>query len=165
MAAVAGGSLPGPAARLAVAMKSWTCAGLLAAVGCGHGGGGATQCNLAAEPAVVVTLVGPTSGATLVLIDGSYQETMVEVEPGAFRGGFERAGTYRVEASAPGFVSQAVDGVVAAQLDCGPDTQTLTITLVPTTLPALFVVPDELGGHCLRAGRLQVVGAVPDGAR
>ena len=116
MEAVAGGSLPGPAARLALAMKSWTCAGLLAAVGCGHGGGDATQCNLAAEPAVVVTLVGPSSGATLVLIDGSYQETMVEVEPGAFRGGFERAGTYRVEASAPGFVSQAVDGVVAFEL-------------------------------------------------
>lgn len=126
-------------------MKNLGLATLLLVTACGHREIDATVCTGEAEPAVVVDVFGPTSGATVVLREGSYQEVLLEVQPGQFRGGFERPGTYRVEVSATGFASQTVEDVVAAPLTCGPDTQTLTITLQPSPQPALLLQPDAEG--------------------
>lgn len=126
-------------------MKRLALATLLSVAACHGRRVDATVCTGEAEPAVVVEVLGPTSGATVVLREGSYQEVLLEVQPGEFRGGFERPGTYRVEVSATGFASQTVEGVVAAALACGPDTQTLTITLQPSPQPALLLRPDAEG--------------------
>lgn len=137
------------------AMKSLGLAAFLLVAACHPRGVDSTACTGEAEPAVVVHVLGPASGATVVLREGAYQETLMEVQAGEFRGGFERAGTYRVEISATGFASQAVDGVVAAQLACGPDTQTLTITLQPSPQPALLLLPDADGVYHPLPGTLR----------
>lgn len=103
-------------------------------------------CNLAAEAAVVVTLVDadqetPIVGAMLVLSEGSYTETMSDLGEGTYAGGLERPGTYRVDASAPGYLPATVTDVLARSLPCGPETQNLTIALDPAPVqPAVISV-------------------------
>ena len=103
---------------------------------CSSGDDVPPTCNLAAEAAVVVTLLDadqqtPIVGATLVLSEGTYRETMSDFGDGTYAGGFERPGTYRVDASAAGYLPATVTDVLARSLPCGPETQNLTISLDP----------------------------------
>ncbi len=121
-----------------------------------------TACTLEAEAAVVVQLVAagdntPVTGATLVLSEGPYSATMSEGPDGTYYGGFERPGTYQVEATAPGYQTETVTDIVARALQCGPETQRITIALhaaPPWLAPVLILWERSDGSFGIRTGAI-----------
>ena len=74
----------------------------------------------------------PVVGATLVLVDGSYRETMSAFGiPGSYAGAGERAGTYTLSVTAPGFASPATRTLVVAGGECHVNGVPVTIDLTP----------------------------------
>ena len=128
-------------------MHPWTMPCLLFAAACDNGVGGSLACPAIAEPAVVVWLTDaltgdPVRGATATLREGSYIETMSEVD-GAYRGGLERPGTYDLLVTAAGYVDETRTGIAAAALPCGPNTQELAIAMQPLGVPATLIVGSD----------------------
>jgi hypothetical protein len=60
----------------------------------------------------------PIPGATLTLTDGVYVEEMESFQTGDFVGAGERAGTYSLTATAPGYQSLAIDDIVVTADIC-----------------------------------------------
>ena len=60
----------------------------------------------------------PVADATLILSAGSYQETMQAFPDGDFVGAGERAGTYTLTASAPGYQDLTIDSIVVTADEC-----------------------------------------------
>jgi len=56
--------------------------------------------------------------ATLTLKDGDYEETMQYWFEGSYVGAGERAGTYVLEASAPGYESKSIEDIVVTADEC-----------------------------------------------
>lgn len=74
----------------------------------------------------------PVVGATLVLVDGTYRETMMTFgTPGSYAGAGERAGTYTLTVMAPGFVTPPARTVVVTADECHVRGQAVTIDLTP----------------------------------
>lgn len=100
-------------------------------------------CPAVAEPAVTVEVRNGTTespaadGATGLLIDGAYTDSMRVVEetesgePLALGGGYERAGTYTVRIEKSGFAPWTRTGVQVSEGPCGPETRRLTAFLEP----------------------------------
>ncbi|MEM7206129.1 MAG: hypothetical protein AAF628_38100 [Planctomycetota bacterium] len=99
----------------------------------------------------------PISGATVFIIERDAVEIGHESSPGQYDGAFERAGTFRVEIEAPGYVAHQVDDVTAPEQRCGPETQILEIQLrrIFETLPAVIVVTDDQGSATWRQAWLR----------
>ena len=60
----------------------------------------------------------PISNATLTLTDGIYTETMQSFATGQFVGAGERAGTYTLTATAPGYATKTIDSIVVTSDSC-----------------------------------------------
>jgi len=89
-------------------------------------------CPLAGSPGLVCTDVfiygltvtltddhgEPITGATLALADGSYTETLQNLENGAYAGAGERAGTYTLTIEAEGFMPVTIEHIVVSEDEC-----------------------------------------------
>jgi hypothetical protein len=74
----------------------------------------------------------PVTGATVVIVDGSYHETMSTFgQPGSYAGAGEREGAYTLSVAAPGFVSPAARTVVVTGSECHVNGISVTIDLTP----------------------------------
>jgi hypothetical protein len=75
----------------------------------------------------------PISGATLVIREGAFSETMMEltpsIDPGKYVGAGERAGTYTIDVSAAGFVSKTIVGIQIGEDICHVIPETLDVEL------------------------------------
>jgi hypothetical protein len=114
--------------------------GLLVSAGCGILPGsllpGGTACTELYAYGVSVTVTNaingnPVNNATLTLSDGSYNETMQWVPTGDYVGAGERAGTYALTVTAPGFQSQTIGQIVVTADACHVQGVHLTVELVP----------------------------------
>ncbi len=112
----------------------------ISSVGCGSGGFG---CTASIEPAVTVTVfdartgLPAAEGATATLTDGAFTETM---QPSTFdgngtltglQGASERAGTYTVRVTKPGYTAFERSGVAVTRNECHVNTVRLRADLVP----------------------------------
>lgn len=74
----------------------------------------------------------PVVGATVVIAEGTYTETLSPIgPPGSYAGAGEREGTYTLSVSAPGFVSPAPRTVVVTGDECHVTGESVTIELTP----------------------------------
>lgn len=94
------------------------------------------MCTMEARPALAIVVVDSLSGAGLaasavaIAREGAFAETLRGADS-LVSGVHERAGTYRVELSAPGYVDWSRDGVTAARDQCHVQTVQLRAALVP----------------------------------
>ena len=72
----------------------------------------------------------PITGATLTLTEGTYVETMQELQAGSYAGAGERAGTYTLTVEAAGFVTQTLDNIVVDEDECHVIPVSREVTLV-----------------------------------
>ena len=133
---------------------------LLLTVAC-HGRTDPLICTAVAEPAVVVELrdavtLAPIVGATAILSEGAYSETMFEGPDALYSGGFERPGTYQVDITATGFAAVTRAGITAPAGPCGPVTQNVTIDMQPNPAPAFLIREATPGSWQMIPGRLLV---------
>jgi hypothetical protein len=70
--------------------------------------------------------------ATVTITDGAYQETMESFPGGGFVGAGERAGTYTLTASAPGFQTKIQDNIVVTGDVCHVHGVHVDVMLQPT---------------------------------
>jgi Carboxypeptidase regulatory-like domain len=97
---------------------------------------GGIACTALYAYGVNVTLTNAATGAsidnaTLTLTDGSYQEVMQHFQDGDYVGAGERAGTYTLTASAPGFQSKTIDDIVVTADECHVHGVHLDVLLQP----------------------------------
>lgn len=72
------------------------------------------------------------AGATLVLVDGSYRETMMPIgPPGSYAGAGERPGTYTLTVSAQGFQPAPPRTLVVTGDACHVRGQAVAVDLTP----------------------------------
>jgi len=74
----------------------------------------------------------PVAGATVVIAEGSYRETLSTIgPPGSYAGAGEREGSYTLSVAAPGYVSPAPRTVVVTGGECHVNGVSVTIDLTP----------------------------------
>lgn len=74
----------------------------------------------------------PIAGATLVLADGAYRETMMPIgPPGSYAGAGERPGTYTLTVTAQGFQPAPPRSIVVTGDECHVRGQAVAIDLTP----------------------------------
>ncbi len=83
-----------------------------------------------------VTLTDAATGAaidnaTLTLTEGSHAEEMQLIPTGDYVGAGERAGTYTLTATAPGFLSQIINDIVVTADRCHVHGVHLDVALQP----------------------------------
>ena len=77
---------------------------------------------------------GVARDARAVIRDGTFEDSLETVSDSVKVGADERAGTYRLEVSAPDYQSWARNGIVVAQAsECHVQTVDVTVRLVPVT--------------------------------
>lgn len=75
---------------------------------------------------------GPAAqGATGIAIDGAYSETLMVLEPETMVGAGERAGTYDITVTKPGYVTWSADDVTVTENECHVNPVTLQANLIP----------------------------------
>jgi hypothetical protein len=129
------------------------------AAGCGILGPDA--CTLEAVFGVNISLTDeagePVAGATLMLRDGGYQETMTELSPGDYAGAVERAGTYSVTIEAQGLATVTLQDlrVLAGECHVTPVARDVVlpppgtgITGVMLAGPQCPVIGPDTGSEC-----------------
>lgn len=83
---------------------------------------GDTACTLEFVYGLTVLVVdesgAPIEGATLVLTEGLYRETLEVTGDGAYSGAGERAGRYTLQVEADGFVTETIDSIVIGEDVC-----------------------------------------------
>ncbi len=99
-----------------------------------------TPCTTLFAYGVNVTLTDavsgdPIDGATLTLTEGTYTEVMqaFPTGPGEYVGAGERAGTYTLVATAPGYQSQTIENIVVTADECHVRGVHLNVTLQPAS--------------------------------
>ena len=93
-----------------------------------------TQCagNEVAGLSVEVTDMtnnAPIVTATVTATDGSYTETLMTLDNGDYVGAFDRAGTYMLAISAPGYIAADAGPTTVPADGCHVTTQTVTVPL------------------------------------
>ena len=94
-----------------------------------------TQCagNEVAGLSVEVTDMtnnAPIVTATVTATDGSYTETLMTLDNGDYVGAFDRAGTYMLAISAPGYIAQTAGPItVMSDGTCHVTTQTVNVPM------------------------------------
>jgi len=73
----------------------------------------------------------PVTGATLVLSEATYTETMREITPGQYVGAGERPGTYELTVEAEGFLPESRSMIVVTADECHVIPVNLDIALTP----------------------------------
>ncbi len=120
---------------------------------CNNSGNLGVGCTKVFAAGVLIELVDadtrePITGATLVLTDGAYTDTMVEGHAGTYLGAHEREGTYQLNVVASNYEPHAEGGIIVPKGHCHVDTQNLTVELelsiAPVTLT--FLVTEEEDG-------------------
>lgn len=93
---------------------------LLIPAGCRSGGAACTLLYAYGVSATVTDVAtgAPITKATLTLTDGSYQETMQSFGDGEYVGAGERAGTYTLTATAPGYQGRVITDIVVTADQC-----------------------------------------------
>jgi hypothetical protein len=92
-------------------------------------------CTLEARTGVAVTVVdeagAPIADAKVTLRDGDFVETLGQDDyyDGTYHGAYERAGTYVVDAVAPGFAPRRIEGVRVRDGGCHVETREVEIEL------------------------------------
>lgn len=85
----------------------------------------------------------PVTGATLIITDGQYVETLTDLQDGFFRGAGERQGTYTLTVTAAGFEPVTIEDIIVTGDECHvtPISQEVVLTTVPkyVTCSAEFV--------------------------
>ncbi|RYZ45695.1 MAG: carboxypeptidase regulatory-like domain-containing protein [Sphingobacteriales bacterium] len=74
------------------------------------------------------------TGVTVTAQDGTYSETLEPVMPGtppSYAGAFERAGTYIITASKPGYVNYVSSPITVTANECHVIQQSVNIQLQP----------------------------------
>jgi hypothetical protein len=115
---------------------------LIAAVACSRST--SPVCTLEVRPAVAVyvknsaTGAGIASGASLVVRDGNYQDSVAapnnrpDLDNSPLNAAAERAGTYQVTVTKTGFAAWMQSNVGVTANECHVNTVTLTALLQPT---------------------------------
>lgn len=81
-----------------------------------------------------VTGDGLARDAFAAIMDGTFTDSLTTVSDSVKVGADERAGTYRLEVSAPDYQAWARNGIVVAQAsECHVQTVDVNVRLVPTT--------------------------------
>lgn len=104
---------------------------MTAVSGCICGGGSIAKWGLAVDVRAADTgeAVG---GATVVVHDGDFVETLTEVGSGSYFGAAERTGVYRIEVESPGYAPAVRTGVEVDDGRCDHvDTTHVQIKLSP----------------------------------
>ncbi len=73
----------------------------------------------------------PITGATLILTDGDYTETMMETGDGQYVGAGERAGTYELTITADSYATETRGMIVITADECHVQPVNLDIELTP----------------------------------
>lgn len=77
---------------------------------------------------------GLARAALAVIRDGTFEDSLEAVSDSVKVGADERAGTYRLEVTAPGYQGWARNGIVVSQAnECHVQTVDVNVRLVPTT--------------------------------
>ena len=77
---------------------------------------------------------GVARDARAVIRDGTFEDSLETVSDSVKVGADERAGTYRLDVSAPDYQNWARNGIVVAQAsECHVQTVDVTVRLVPVT--------------------------------
>ena len=77
---------------------------------------------------------GVARDARAVIRDGTFEDSLETVSDSVKVGADERAGTYRLEVTAPDYQAWARNGIVVAQAsECHVQTVDVTVRLVPVT--------------------------------
>ena len=99
--------------------------------GCICGGGASAKWGLSVD--VLATDTGqPIAGATVIVYEGDYVETLQEVGIGSYYGAAERPGVYRIEIESPDYAPAVQTGVEVDDGRCDHvDTTHVEITLSP----------------------------------
>ncbi len=74
----------------------------------------------------------PVNNATLTLTEGAYNEVLQLIPTGDYVGAGERAGTYTLTATAPGFQPQTTNDIVVTAGRCHVEGVHLDVALQPT---------------------------------
>ena len=98
---------------------------------------GSTNCTDIAEAGLTVYVLDQTTGspicnATVTATDGAYNEVLQQTSPASgcyYAGAYERAGTYDVAVSAPGYTTNNQTGIVVPAGVCHVQGQTLTFDM------------------------------------
>lgn len=102
-------------------------------------GDGSNICTTVFVPGLTVSVTdeqfNPVSGATLTLTEGSYSETMTELQTGQFSGAGERAGTYTLTVEANGFDTMILTDILITEDECHVIPVIRLVTLTPTPVP------------------------------
>jgi len=101
-------------------------------------GQGGQTCTTEARSGITLTVKHATTNAdicdaTAVVREGSFSETLQNLggSPCTYSGIFERAGTYRIEVSHPGFNTATEDNVTVTAGECHVNTVVKTMQLTP----------------------------------
>ena len=104
-------------------MRTFRSALLIISLSCVACDSSPIACTLLYAYGITATVTDPTNGgaipnATLTLTDGSYQETMQHFGSDDYVGAGERAGTYTLTASAPGYEDKTIPNIVVTRDQC-----------------------------------------------
>lgn len=118
-------------------MRRIAIAAVVFMTGCGTPSPDDSACSTEARSGITVMVKNATGGAaicgaTVIIRDGTFTETLQELGPDcSYAGAWERAGLYRLEVSKTGFNPASEDNIKVTKDECHVKTEIRTVTLTP----------------------------------